>query len=519
MTEPVRAVLMEVDVLSPDGEPGVLRFSDRAVRPFPPTDPLRPNIGFDDRLNYPPALRRAFFDDLASLSPGLGFGAAILANADGGLDPWEAFTWGEMRIWLWTDGTPFSAALPVTRGLTSPPEFSRPSRSPAQVRVSLYDYRAELERPLQETRYAGDNDGEDVLYEGTADDLKNRPKPLAFGRLEDAHIPAPMVNAGVLAHQLHDGEIAGQVEVFDRGDDAGFVDEGALVGAAFDAFEPDPASHCQDLGRGLVKINGDPVGRLTFGLLGDAAGGYAETTGPVLARMLGRAGVPADRIGPSVSGLAAPAVIGAWFGDQVSGRDALGWVARSAMAVLAPDRAGVWAADRLAPPAAIAVHTISADELVDVEPDATTPAPAGEVRVGYGRIWTVFRGTEIAPALRGSPEEARLTEEYRWAVAEDATVKARFPRTWRTIEVTTALRGEADALALASDLKALFGLRPDGRPRRVWRLVIELTAAVLAVPLGATIAVESDALDGLYLLIAEEPMRPRRDLCIWTVWG
>jgi hypothetical protein len=513
------AILMEVDVVSPAGEAGVLRFCDRAIRPFPPSDADRPNAAFDDRLKTPPALRRALFDDLASLSPGLGFGAAVLANADKGLEPWKAHAWGEVRVWLWTVGEPFGSAIPLGRGPCTPPDFDRRGSRPGEVRLGFYDYRAEVEGALQQALFAGDNGVAGELYEGTADDLKDRHKPMGWGRLDDAHIPAPMVNAGVLAHLLNEGPISAPVQVFDRGDDAGFADQGALVGPAFDAFAPSPASRCQDLTRGLVKINGDPVGRLTFGFRAGPAAGYVETTGPVLARMLAKAGVPPERISASVEALPDTGVVGAWFDDATSARDALGWVARSAMAVLAPDRDGVWTAELLAPPAAVADHEIAPDELVDYSNDATAPEPAGEVKVGWGRVWTTFRGADLAPALRGTAAETRLAEDYRWTVDPDATVKARYPRTWRTLEFTTALRLEADAVALAARLKAMFGLRPDGQPRRVWRVVIELTAATQAVALGKTIGLPGTDLEGLFLLIGSEPMRPRRDLVTWTLWG
>lgn len=515
------AVLVEIDVTSPAGAAETLRFTDRAVRPFPPTDPDRPNAVFDDRLLEAPSLRRALFDDLTTLSPGLGVGAMRLLNADRALDAYRAYAWGELRAWRWTEGDAFADAELVFRGLTGRPGGGLSSSRPGQITVSLYDYRAELEGPLQGVTYAGTNGVGGELYEGEPDGLKGRSKPLAWGRLDDAHLPAPQVNGGVLAHQLHDGQINGAITIFDRGDDAGFADQGALVGAAFDAFEPDPASWCSDLGRGLLKINGDPAGTLTFGCRGDAAGGYVETTGAVLARMLAKAGVPAGRIGASVAAFAASAPIGAWFGQPVAAREAVGWVARSGLAALLPDREGVWNVLALAPPAAIADHKIAADEVIDIETDDVAPAPVGEVRVGWGRIWTTFTGNDLAAALRGTSTEARLAEEYRWAVEPDAVTKARFPRTWRTLEVTTALREEADALALAAELMALFGLRPDGQARTFWRVQVELTSERLALPLGSTVQLTyPDAgVDDRFVWIAEEPMRPKRDLAIWTLWG
>ncbi|MDP2258485.1 MAG: hypothetical protein Q8J89_02035 [Caulobacter sp.] len=514
-------ILVEVSVISPEGEARVLRFSDRAIRPFPPTDPDRPGAGFEDRLVEPPSLRRALFDDLTTLSPGLGVGAMRLMNADRGLDVYQAWAWGEMKVLRWTEGQPFAAAELVFSGLSGPPAGGISSTRPGRVSASLYDYRAEVEGVLQTVLYAGTNGVGGVLYEGEAEGIKGSPKPIALGRLDDAHVPAPQVNGAVLAHQLHDGPIAGHVQVFDRGDDAGFADAGSLAPAAFDTFSPPPAGWCRDETRGLIKINGDPVGTLTFGLRGDASDGYVETTGPILRRLLLKAGVPAARIGASVASLASTAPVGAWFGQPIDAREAIGWVARSALAAALPDREGVWNAAALAAPAEVADHVIDADEVIDIESDDAAPAPVGEVRIGWGRIWTTFDGNALAAALRGASAETRLAEDYRWAVDEDLITKARHPRTWRTLRLTTALRQEADALALAATLKGLFGLRPDGRARERRRVTVPLTSARLAVPLGATVELSYPpaGIDDRFIFLAEEPLRPRRDLAIWTLWG
>lgn len=513
-------ILVEIDMVSPAGAAVTARFSDRAIRPFPPTDPDRPNSLWEDRLIQPPSLKRAMFDDVASLTPGLGFGAMELANADRGLDVYQGHAWTAVRVWRWTEGTAFAAAEQVHSGLLGQVGFGTDSQ--ARVSVSLYDYRAELEGQLQPTTYAGTNGVGGVLYEGQPDGLKGQPKPLAWGDLTAAHLPAPQVNAGVLAYQLHNGVVSGSEQIFDRGDSSGFLFAGALVGAAFDAYSPPAAQYAADRTRGLIKIDGSPVGTLTFGLKGDAAGGYVQTTGPVLARMLSQAGVPAGRIGASVAAVAAAAPIGAWFGQAIAAREAVGWVAGSALVALLPDRQGVWQASVLAPPAAVADHVIGLGELVSLpEADDTLPAPFGEFKVGWGRIWTTFKGNDLAPALRGTSDEARLAEPYRYAIAADAAVKARWPHNWATLKLDTALRREADALALAAELQALFGLRADGKPRRAWRVTLELTAERLALPLGSTVqfTYPPAGIDDRFVLLAEEPLRPRRDQVIWTLWG
>jgi hypothetical protein len=519
MTDTV--ILVEIDLVSPAGGAVTLRFADRAIAPFPPTDPDKANLVWDDRLLDPPSLQRKLFDDLESLSPGLGVGVMTLANADRALDAYQNHAWGEIRVWRWTPGTAFSAATQILKGLSAAPGFAAQASAPGRVSVGLYDYRAEADIPLQGTNYAGTNGVGGVLYEGLADGIKGKPKPLAWGNLQDAHVPAPIVNPGVLAYQLHDGAENGSVQIFDRGDAAGFISDGDFAGGLFDAHVNAASHYCTDNGRGLVKINGSPVGTVAFGLKGDNAGGYVETVGPIAARVLAKAAVPGGRIGASVAGLAAAAAVGVWYGDSINVRDVLAELGRSAPAAILPGRTGVWEAIAFAPPALVADDTIPYDDVVNIEADDTAPDPAGEVRIGWGRVFTSYRSADLAPAIKNTATETRLTSNYRYTVAVDATAKARFPRTWRTVQIDTALRSEADAIALAATLKGLFGLRADGKPRRMWNVTLELTDQRLATTLGKTIALQYPAygINDLFLLVGEELLRPKRNQVIWTLWG
>lgn len=514
-------ILVEADLTSPEGQALTLRFADRAVRPFGPSDSLRPNTAWDDRLIEPPSLRRDLFEDLSSLSPGIGLGVMTLANADGGLDAYRGHSWGAVRVWRWEGGSDFASAIPVFAGEATAPTMGVSSGAPSRARIALYDARIELDRAANPETYAGTNGEAGVLYEGAADGLKGRAKPLALGDLRDAHLPAPQVNAGARVYQLHDGLAAGSEQIFDRGGAAGYADQGDLASGAFDAALPAAASYVTDLSRGLLKLNGDPVGTVTFGLKGDAEGGYVETAGPVLARLLARAGVAAERIGQSIASLAHDAVVGVWANEGQRTAEAAAELARSVPAALLPDRLGVWQAILFGPPAAAETFTIDADQVVALAGDEGAPLPVAEVRVGWGRIYTTFSRGDLAPVLRDTATEAALAEEHRWATAADAELKARRPSTWRKLEVTTALRQEAAAQALADQLLVLFGLRPDGQPRQQYRVTLQLDADVLAVPLGATVRLvyPPRGIDERFVLIGEELFRPGRDRVVWTLWG
>ncbi len=301
-------ILMEIDLVSPAGDDLVLRFSDRAIRPFPPSDPDRANVRWDNRLAEPPTFRRALFDSVDTLTPARGAGGLTLKNADGGLDAYRGHAWNAVAVWRWTEGTPFADAEDLLKGQCGVPAYDHRTSQASAVRVDLYDDLSELAKALQADLYTGGNDGVTVFYQGYPDGLKGRPIPLALGDLADAHLPPTQVNAGLYVFQLGVGPLQGPEAIFDGGAPAGYADDGDLVGAAFDAALPSPASYVTDLGRGLIKINGDPVLGLTFGVKGSSAGGYVETVGPLARRILLKAGVPADRIGASVAGLASSAV-------------------------------------------------------------------------------------------------------------------------------------------------------------------------------------------------------------------
>lgn len=527
-------ILVECDVVSPEGLAETLRFSDRAVYPMAPDDAERPDMVWDDRLIEPPTLRRTLFDDLQTLEPGMGVGLMTLANGDRALDIYQGWVWGEVRVWRWTYGQPSSAAVRLMTGpAAGTPHYATSSSRPGRVSLALFDYRLELERPVQSNAYAGANDGVDVFYEGDTG-LKDRLKPIALGDLTNAHIPGVPVNQSFGAYQFHDGRtqrasLTPEPQIFDRGYPGGYANGGdvsdiSLAEEGFPSVHLSPAHIYWFTRLGMMKFNGQPVGQVAFGIMGwsPGAGLAAPTTvGPLIAWTLDRLGVSAERIDGSIPDFDSDAVVGAFSASALSGRELVGWLARSAAMAVLPDRHGVWKAVAFGPPEATAAHRITTEDILSIEAEEGVGLGAGEFSVGYDRIWTTYRRDNLLYELHDTPEETRLAAEYRYTLAEDAAYKARHPGSWRKLKVETALRRQADAEALTEVLKALFGLRPDGRPRRAWRVVLEARDDVLAVELGATIEIQAPewGLDDRYILIGEEPLRPRRDQIIWTVWG
>lgn len=529
-------ILVECDVADPAGTVTTLRFADRAVAPMAPTDAHRPNAVWDTRLLEPPTIRRQLFGDLQTLEPGFGVGTMVLANADRALDVYQGHVWSEVRVWRWTVGTAFSAARRLITGpAAGTPAFDSKTSAASRVRLDLFDYRMELRRPIQTDAYGGTNAG-GAFFDGDGN-LKGVLKPLAFGNLMDAHVSPAPVNTSALTYQLHDGEAlitssAYDLQIFDRGGDAGLEFIAGFNGhsdmttavpkAALMEADVNTSEFASWLGDGLVRINANLVGQVAFGLKGDAPGhAYVETPGPVLDRVLRRLGVPNERIGASVASAPGAGVVGLFVQDNATGAEVVAPLARAGLLALLPDRSGVWQAVKIAPPVGFAAVTLGDADILSIEGEDASLGGAGEFIVGYDKIYTTYRRDDLQAELQGTEAEVRLGETWRWARTEDVAFKARFPGTWRAIRLETALRQRGHAEALAGQLKALFGLRDDGKPRRQWRVTVEMTDALLDVALGSIVVINAPKLGifEYFLLTGEEPMRPRRDQLLWTLWG
>lgn len=520
-------------------------FADSAVRPFGPGASLSGhalgNVVIEDRVLAAPTLARELAGDLATLSPGIGLGALELANADGALDAALDDIWRSVAVWLWDMDRPLAEAVFVFSADCGRVDEAFGEGRPRRLVVPLSDAMSRLDRPLQGSLFAGANNGTTILHEGRAGGIKGQPKPILVGDLATSqggcgHLPGVPVSDDALTFLIHeryagDPDNAGLLEVFDRGAPSGLAFDGNYqTPGALEARVLPAASFCTDRKRGLVKITQGLVGPVAFGgavalgFLGPDGGPWQWCLAKVLAQAGTSGGAKANVAAwapppPNVDAAFIGPRVGWWFDAAISVREAAAVLCRSAGAVLAPSRSGVLAPVVLAPPVAIPAITLAAHDIVALGTDAKAPSPVGEVSVGWGRLWTTYQGDELAPALRGTPDEARLAAQWRWSVAEDASTKAK-AADWRTVRLETALREEADAQALGAQLLALFGLGAGGA-RRVWRVTLEMTAARLAVDLGATVRLAAPGLgvDGDFILLGEALCQPRRDLMVWSLFG
>jgi hypothetical protein len=521
-------------------------FADAPTRPPPPGATLGGEavggVVIEDRILATPALSRELAADPATLTAGWGAGALELANGDGQLDAALGHVWRDVAVWLWDDAVGgIETAIALYSADCGRAEHLSSTARPKRVVIPLSDAMARLDRDLIANRHTGANNGTSVLYEGEAGTIAGLPKPWLVGDMDTAaggpgcpaaHLPGRRVNGPARVWQLHDGAVEAGVEVMDRGAPSGLAFDGDFAGAAFDARTPPPASFATDRARGLVKLVDGLIGPVTFGAVRRAAlpasPGAAASAAP--GRCLADVLAVASPSGGAKSALTFDATqlrdaLGAgpsgwWFDEPTSVREAAGVFARSGGGVLAATRDGSLFAALLAAPAAVPAHTIEAIDIVSIAPAEAAPAPVGEVRVGWGRLWTTIADADLAPSLRATADAARLSETWRWARATDAATQARAPD-WRTISVETGLRSQARAEAVAAQLLGALALKASGEARRAWTVTLEIDEARLAVELGASVRLiwPDGGIDAPMLLIGEHLCAPRRDLLQWSLWG
>jgi hypothetical protein len=193
-----------------------LRYSTVGFATRPTESP--PDTHYDERLLQPAVLRREMFSAGATQGRSrVGYGDLVLANGDGALDALVGYGF---------DGRPITirrgdvgAVYPSGYTTVLVGTMAGVEVNFATITVKLRDRQAEVEIPLQTTKYAGDNALPDGL-EGTPDDLQGKPKPLCFGKV--VNVAPPCVNTAKLIYQLHDGELASVEMVYDRGQDLAF---------------------------------------------------------------------------------------------------------------------------------------------------------------------------------------------------------------------------------------------------------------------------------------------------------
>lgn len=424
---------------------------------------------FEARLIDPGNLERHLFSLGATRGRSqVGFGAITLNNADGGLD--DVSTWAcdgrALVLRRGPAGAAYPGAFPVLwRGTVEQVEADW-----RRMTIRLRDRQAEVaEKQLQPLSFAGTNALPDGI-EGTPEDLKGRAKPLVWGRV--LNLALPMVNTSKLICQISTAPVTALSAVYDKGAALTLATERATL---VDLLAATPASGTVDyvLSDGVgafLRLGSPPVGTVTVDVAAGVAGERSAAS-VLRALLLGPGGLTAaDLDSPSFDALAAtaPGEVGlAIDSDSATVGDALDLVAGSIGAWWSVDRLGRFRVGRLVDPAGLPPKlTVTDREVLDrgggferiASTDVGGGLPVATVRLGYQRNWSPMVESSVAGIAL--PRLVWLREELRFHVVDRPAVRARHPLA-RDLAVTTVLLEDADALAEATRLADLYGIKRD----------------------------------------------------------
>ncbi len=182
----------------------ILRFSANGPNGYTTTGgSTPPSTNYRSRLMHALMLARTVCGDRQTRGRApASAGELELWNEDGALDKYRNYVF-DGRSAIMYRGQPAnvfpSAWAKILDSTQTTPDWSRD-----RITIKVRDAQKYVAVPYQTNFYAGNNVGPDGL-EGTADDLKDQPKPVAFG--SSFNVPLPCVNAQKQIYQANDGAV------------------------------------------------------------------------------------------------------------------------------------------------------------------------------------------------------------------------------------------------------------------------------------------------------------------------
>jgi hypothetical protein len=180
------------------GSTQVLHYATRSYATTA-AHPTLPNALFDDRVIQPLLLRRELYGEGRTHGPMvIAHGEVILDNSDGGLDFLRVGYGLDARKIdiIKVDPSSLDADSLVFRGVMEDFELDFD-----KLTIQVRDLTCIYDKALQPTKFAGSNSLPAGL-EGTASDLKGKPKPKVFGSV--FNVEPPLVNTSRLIYQIND---------------------------------------------------------------------------------------------------------------------------------------------------------------------------------------------------------------------------------------------------------------------------------------------------------------------------
>lgn len=366
------------------------------------------------------------------------FGELVIANIPTGIDqagPYDALVGyafqGRVASLYRLTGAPWSGKTLVARGV-----LEQPVADLASLRFPLRDPRAELDAPLQTTKFAGDNVAPDGV-EGS-EDIKGQSKPIVYGAV--SQIPGRLVNPQKLIWQIADKAVTVAC-VRDGGVPLSAGTSRANV-ASLQANAPeagyyDYVSHATE--GTLVRLGASPAYTPLFDA-DEGATSADRTHAQVWKRIrTERCGtVSGDIVGAAVTATdtADANEVGFYWSGEETRREAIDEVLASLSGYEVQDLAGDWSIGRLnAPSGSASIGLVIASEtgaqksterpIIDLQRARPTYQPNGSppyrVNVRWGRAYTVMSPGDFAGSAAQRLKE-KFSREWRVETATDTAI-------------------------------------------------------------------------------------------------
>lgn len=494
------------DVATPGGV--MLRFSDVGYITTPTDSPA--NTPYSPRLltvlNYQTEVPRPGFHQSGGTAS---FGVIEFANHDGEYDEYLEYSWGKRQIDVLAGGT-FWVGTPREReltfaefGLVYRGQVSKINQHNGVIGIVLnQSVMARLDKSIQEN-----------LYDSSAGDNEDKPKPLCYG--ECYNVPPVLIDATWYVYQVHDGPVQSIDAVRDDGNnlppDTPADSGGTQLGAT---TVPAAGTFITDLSRGQFQVGTIPGGSITADVHGDDSGaGYVQSTADIVKRIIvdkGGLTDPDELDGASFQDFEYSGAIGYYVGP--SPRTILQIVSEILNPVgwFTVNRANQFVIGNFVSPESETATGLITDEQVSNLGDEDAEPPVKSVSVGYKKVWAMqsFSASTLPPAT-----QEFYANEFRFANAADATVLDVY-KDAVDIEHFSLFVSQSDAQSLADILLARLKVK-----RRLY--VVRLQRMMFNRRIGEVLSVqvnESDLSGGRNLFvhgIAEVFTERTVDLRLW----
>jgi hypothetical protein len=459
---------VQIEGVDADGFLRSLRFTTGAGFATLPTDSPAKAVFYPNVLQ-PGSVRRAIFRPGGSTfgQSETGYGVVQITNTG----RWDhlinwAFDGRSIVIRRGSRGAAFpSGYTRVLSGTIEGVEFSQ-----RVISFHIRDRQAEVwESLLTEEVYAGDNSAPSGL-EGTADDIKGLPKPVAYGTVRNAQSTYVNTSRRIYQHRVNADLTVATTALYDRGveitAEADYADLATLDSATAPSSARWKAYEGSATEGAYTRLGSAPDGVVTVDF---TVGGSADrTAAAVIRRALLDAGViDVDIIGASTVDSLTPYRVGFFnAGSETRVRDVIEPVAASIHGYAIATRSGQFEIGRLTAPVGVPKTTFRSDRLLDPQSALrriTGPSdgiPVWRVVVKYQRNWTPQKSEEIDRSVVTDARAEYLRLDYRTITVTDDAVKTRHPLA-REIEVETLIDSETDATDLANFILGLYSVRRD----------------------------------------------------------